>query len=47
MRGLGVSEVITLIREHIFIFKEKTPFREVPLEGGKKLYMLIYHMMDW
>ena len=29
-----------------FYFKEKTPFRDAPLEGGKKLYMLIYHMMD-
>jgi len=27
-------------------FKKKTPFRDVPIEKGKNLYMLIYHMMD-
>ena len=33
-------------RRAYFYFKEKTPFRDVPLEKGKRLYMLIYHMMD-
>ena len=27
-------------------FKQKTPFRDVPKEKGKRLYMLIYHIMD-
>ena len=27
-------------------FKEKTPFRDVPNETGKRLYMLVYHVMN-
>ncbi len=39
-------EVINFIRESIFFILRKDCLEEAPLEGGKKLYMLIYHMMD-